>query len=189
VLPNYLDIKYLRTGSPAQRAAYTVLERHAVLPKLHAYNPRLVGTFPLDITVAGSDLDIICEVHDFAEFSQHVGQHFSQRPAYEAQRLQLADIPSLVISFYLDEFEIEVFGQPLPTEQQVGYRHMIVEARLLAVGGQALRNKIIALKTSKLKTEPAFAQLLALPGDPYQALLALETNSSQQLLQLIRKCG
>jgi hypothetical protein len=183
----WVPIQYLQEGSPTQQAAYTVLQRHAVLPSLRAYNPCLVGTFPLDITVAGSDLDIICEVHDFVAFSQLVRQLFSHCSAYKAQRLQVGGVPSLVSSFYLDEFAVEVFGQPLPIEQQAGYRHMLVEARLLAVGGTTLRDKVISLKTSGLKTEPAFATLLALPGNPYQALLTLESCSDEELLRLVQQ--
>lgn len=185
MLPAWVDIHYLQVGSPAQQAAYAALQRHALLPSLQAYNPCLVGTFPLDITVAGSDLDIICEVHDFVAFGQLVSEHFSQHPAYTAQQLQLGGVPSLVISFYLEGFEIEVFGQPLPVEQQAGYRHLVVEARLLTAGGPTLRGKVIALKANGWKTEPAFATLLALPGDPYQALLALETCSDQELRRLV----
>jgi hypothetical protein len=187
----WANITYLQVGSPAQRAAYAALQRHAILPSLQAYNPCLVGTFPLDITVAGSDLDIICEVHDFVAFGHLVSQHFSQCPAYAAQQLQLgsSSIPSLISSFYLDELEIEIVGQPLPVEQQAGYRHLVVEARLLTVGGTTLREKVIGLKANGLKTEPAFAKLLALPGDPYQALLALETCSDQELLRLVRQSG
>jgi hypothetical protein len=189
VLPDWKDIRYLRAGSPAQQAAYAALQQHAVLAALQGYAPILAGTFPLDIAVAGSDLDILCEVHDFDEFNQFVGQHFSQCPAYTVQRLQIGGVPSLVISFYLDEVEVELFGQALPAEQQAGYRHLVVEARLLALGGPALHQEIIRLKNSGLKTEPAFATLLALPGDPYQALLDLETCSDQQLLRLVQQRG
>jgi hypothetical protein len=180
-------IEYLQAGSPVQRAVYLVLQRHAVLHKLQAYSLCLVGTFPLDIAVASSDVDIICEVHDFGQFCRLVGQHFSQCPAYAARQLYLSGIPSLVISFYLDEFEIEIFGQPLPPTQQAGYRHLAVEARLLAVGGPMLREKVIQLKTNGIKTEAAFATLLSLPGDPYQAVLDLEACSDQELLHLIRQ--
>ncbi|MNO76159.1 hypothetical protein D3C76_672280 [compost metagenome] len=36
------------------------------------------------------------------------------------------------------------------------------------------RERIILLKTSGWKTEPAFAKALGLEGDPYEALLELE---------------
>ncbi|RZK25397.1 MAG: DUF4269 domain-containing protein, partial [Hymenobacter sp.] len=75
--------------------------------------------------------------------------------------------------------------QPLPTKQQHGYRHLVVEARLLAAGGTTLQEKVRDLKAQGVKTEPAFAKLLALPDDPYQALLNLETYSDQELRQLV----
>jgi hypothetical protein len=181
MLPHWQDIGYLQAGSPAQQGAYRTLQRHAILQLLQAYKPILVGTFPLDIAVAGSDLDIICEVHDFQAFGELVAQHFGHCPAYTSRQLSLGGLASLVISFQLDGMEVEVFGQPLATEQQNGYRHLVVEARLLAAGGAAFKKKIIALKTQGLKTEPAFAALLGLPGDAYQALLSLESLSESAL--------
>jgi len=185
VLPDWKDIQYLQTGSPAQRAAHATLQQHAVLAALQVYDPILVGTFPLDIMVAGSDLDIVCEVHDCVEFSQRVGQHFSHCSAYSFQSLRSREPPCWVASFYLEGIEVELFGQPLPTKQQNGYRHLVVEARLLAAGGTTLQEKVRDLKAQGVKTEPAFAKLLALPGDPYQALLNLETYSDQELRQLV----
>jgi hypothetical protein len=73
--------------------------------------------------------------------------------------------------------------------QQHGYRHMVVEARLLAASGPRLKERVIQEKTLGLKTEPAFAKLLALPGDAYQALLALETADAQQLRALVQQHG
>jgi hypothetical protein len=185
MLPHWQDIGYLQAGSPAQQAAYHTLQRHAVLPIMQAYKPILVGTFPLDITVAGSDLDIICEVHDFPAFGQLVAQHFGHCPAYATRQLQLGGLASLVISFQLNGMEVELFGQPLAPEQQNGYRHLVVEARLLALGGAAFKEQVINLKTQGLKTEPAFATLLNLPGDAYQALLRLESLSEQELASLL----
>lgn len=187
MFPNWKDIRYLQAGSPAQQAAHATLQQHAVLAALQGYDPILIGTFPLDIAVTGSDLDIICEVHDCAEFSRRVSQHFSHCPAYAFRQTRRGQPRSWVASFYLGAFEIELFGQSLPTEQQHGYRHLVVEARLLAAGGAALRQKVTQLKAQGMKTEPAFAQLLALPGDPYQALLTLETYSAPQLRRLVEQ--
>ena len=188
MLPHWQDIGYLLAGSLAQQAAYRTLQRHAILPLLHAYKPILVGTFPLDIAIASSDLDIICEVHNFLAFSQLAAQHFEHCPGYAARHVQLGSLASLVISFQLDGMEVEVFGQPLATEQQNGYRHMVVEARLLAIGGPVFKENIIHLKTQGLKTEPAFAALLSLSGDAYQALLRLELATDAELASLLPPC-
>ena len=41
------------------------------------------------------------------------------------------------------------------------------------------------LKRKGVKTEPAFAHVLGLPGDPYAAVLALERRSTTELISLI----
>ena len=59
--------------------------------------------------------------------------------------------------------------------------------RVLDIGGKKLRDEIKRLKRSGLKTEPAFAKLLFLDGDPYQAFLALEDKNTEALNKLISK--
>jgi hypothetical protein len=147
----------------------------------------LVGTFPLDLTVPGSDLDIICEVSDWAAFRQSLAG-FAAFPGYAVRPAATAE-PALVVSFEVEGLAAEVFGQALPTARQNGYRHMVVEARLLAAGGAALRQRVLVLKASGVKTEPAFAQVLGLAGDPYQALLTLEACDEAALVALVATGG
>jgi len=185
MLLNWHDITYLQHGSGPQRQAYHVLQRHALLGHLAAYAPVLVGTFPLDLTVPGSDLDIICEAPNLAAFRQTLAA-FAAYPNY-AVRLASTAEPALVASFEVEGLAVEVFGQDLPTARQNGYRHLVVEARLLAAGGAALRQRVLALKTKGVKTEPAFAQVLGLAGDPYQALLVLEACDEAVLAALVAR--
>ena len=185
MLPDWKDISYLQNGSAPQRQAFRLLQRYELLPRLQAYDPVLAGTFPLDITVPGSDLDIICEVADMAAFRQTLAG-FAAYPSYKV-RLANTPEPALLASFELEGLAVEVFGQALPTAQQNGYRHLVVEARLLAAGGAALKQQVLALKASGVKTEPAFAQLLGLPGNPYQALLALEVCDEAALSVLVAR--
>jgi hypothetical protein len=56
-------------------------------------------------------------------------------------------------------------------EQHV-VRHMIVEERLLRHGGTEVRRQIRHLKSQGLKTEPAFAVVFRLPGDPLSDVIA-----------------
>jgi hypothetical protein len=183
MLPDWKDITYLRHGSAPQRRAFDLLQRHELLPRLCAYDPVLVGTFPLDLTVPGSDLDIICEVPDMPTFRQALAE-FAAYPKYEV-RTASTPKPALVASFEVEGLAVEVFGQAQPTARQNGYRHLVVEARLLAVGGPALRQRVWSLKASGVKTEPAFAQVLGLPGNPYHALLALEACDEAALVALV----
>jgi hypothetical protein len=183
MLPDWKDLTYLRQGSAQQRRTYDLLQRHKLLPRLGACDPVLVGTFPLDLTVPGSDLDIICEEPDLAAFRQTLAG-FAAYPKYMVWLASTTE-PALVASFEVEGLAVEVFGQALPTARQNGYRHMVVEARLLAAGGAALRQQVLALKASGVKTEPAFAQVLGLPGDPYHALLALEACDEAALAALV----
>ncbi len=76
----------------------------------------------------------------------------------------------------MNDFEIEIFGQSIPTKQQFAYRHLIVEHHLLNKHGEEFRQQIIELKRQGHKTEPAFALALGLTGDPYTELLNFEMN-------------
>lgn len=183
MLPDWHHLTYLRHGSAPQRRAYAVLERYALLPRLAAHAPVLVGTFPLDLTVPGSDLDIICEVADWAAFERTLAS-FATYPRYGLRWASTTE-PALVASFELEGLPVELFGQALPTARQNGYRHLVVEARLLAVGGAPLRQAVLALKARGVKTEPAFAQVLGLSGNSYQALLALEAVDEAALAVLV----
>jgi hypothetical protein len=82
----------------------------------------------------------------------------------------------------------------VPTARQNGFRHLLVEAAVLAAGGEQWRRAVRRLKQQGLKTEPAFANLLRLSGDPYVALLELEGKTVAELqnylarIKLIRNC-
>lgn len=51
---------------------------------------------------------------------------------------------------------------------------MLIEHQILQSENEDFRLKIIELKKNGYKTEPAFAKLLDLEGNPYHALLAYQ---------------
>ncbi len=187
-MTDFRDIAYLRDGNARQRAAYDALRTLRVIERLAAYDPVLAGTIPLGIDVADSDLDILCEVHDFACFETDVAACFGHCDGFRvtAPRLREGEA-SMTASFDHGGFTVEAFGAPTPVERQSAYRHMVIEARLLALGGAAFRRKIIALREAGVKTEPAFAQCLGLAGDPYLALLDLEALGDTRLAALVSR--
>lgn len=92
-------------------------------------------------------------------------------PNFTVKRL---DARSAVVGrFMLDSWAVEVWGQDLPTTQQLGYRHMLVEYELLERFGPQFRQQVRALKLQGYKTEPAFASVMGITGDPYEELLNL----------------
>lgn len=177
-MSRHLDsLDHLQHGSPRQQQAYATLTRHRVLELLQPYDPILVGTLPIGIDIASSDLDVICCCAEPAAFVQVLHMHFGHAPGWQVRTVDQRGAWAVIANFSLDGFEVEVFAQAIPTRMQLGYRHMVVEHRLLQQHGAAFRAQIIALKQQGLKTEPAFAKALGLAGDPYLALLQLEEPS------------
>jgi len=169
---NFLDIAYLRNGNNKQQKAYHILKSNKVLEKLHSYAPILVGTIPIEIDIKTSDLDIICEMKDELAFTNDLSNFFGAEKAFSISRND--SFKSIKASFMIGGFEVEIFGQHIPTIMQNAYRHMLVEYRILQERGEDFKQEIIKLKAAGYKTEPAFAKLLNLEGDPYEALLRIE---------------
>ena len=171
--PDWRDYSYLANGTPRQQAAYDVLHGLQIGAVLRAYSPVLVGTIPLGVDVAASDLDILCEAHDLNAFVRRLKRAFHHHPDFAVKKSEVDGLPAVLARFTSGDFGFEVFGQPRPVREQPAFRHMLVEARLLVMGGPASADAIRALKRQGLKTEPAFAQVFKLEGDPYRALLLL----------------
>lgn len=81
----------------------------------------------------GSDLDIICEVHDPAEFKALLSRYFGDMDEFASVTWVVQGIPRTKINFITGGWPIELFGQPRPTVLQNGYLHMIVEAEILLI--------------------------------------------------------
>ena len=181
--PNWKDSRYLAAGTSRQRRTYAVLKDLGILTTLGAFDPVVAGTIPLAIDLPGSDIDIICEVAPAASqsFEQLLRSHYGHLPAFRLRHVEGGPQPALVSSFRYAQVEVEIFGQGLPTVQQYAFRHLVVEHAVLRAGGPAWRTAVRHLKEQGLKTEPAFAALLQLPGNPYETLLTLENLSPAEL--------
>jgi hypothetical protein len=172
-------IDYLKTGNERQQHAHLTLEKHEFFSLLGPYDPILVGTVPIGIDTADSDLDIICCCADLPAFEAVLKQNFSSKPHFRVKFR--TDTAAAVARFQLDSWQVEVWGQDLPTRQQMGYRHMVVEYELLARFGPDFRQQVRSLKEQGYKTEPAFARVMGLSGDPYEELLHLEAEQLRKL--------
>lgn len=172
---NFLTFDYLRHGNQRQKLAYREIEALQIQQLLAPFSPVLAGTVPIGIDVDSSDLDIICCVNDFDEFEKILKEHYGRFKGFKIERRSIRSHRYVLAQFHGEYFEIEVFGQTLPVLKQNAYRHMIVEHRLLLQKGKEFRREIVNLKQSGIKTDPAFAEALELKGDPYDAVLELET--------------
>jgi hypothetical protein len=182
-MQDWKNLRYLQQGNSRQQRAYAVLAELALWPTLRAFDPVLAGTIPLGIDLPASDLDVICEVPlpSQASFVQVLRGQYGHLTGFQLRPTSSQGQAAIVANFSYAGVAIEVFGQALPTSQQYAVRHLVVEAAILQVGGEVWRAAVQRLKQQGLKTEPAFAQLLHLPGDPYEALLTLEGKSAAEL--------
>lgn len=182
-MPNWHNPDYLRHGSARQQAAYAALQRLGILLTLRPFAPVLAGTIPLALDVPGSDLDLICEVAAAGQpaFAALLHRHYGALPGFGLRHTYWQGLPTVVCRFRAEAFDWELFAQPRPARQQQAVRHLQVEYAVLQAGGDAWRRAVLALRRQGLKTEPAFARLLQLPGDPYAALLTLESWPEAQL--------
>lgn len=155
-----------------QRHAFHVLQKLNIFYDFPSYTPLLCGTIPLAIDVEGSDLDIIMEVQDFERFRHKVQSRYGQLDGFTLNEFAVQLIPTVLCNFTFESMDFEIFAQPIPVVKQNAYRHMIIEHHLLMTYPH-IRDEIIHLKKQGLKTEPAFAKVLGLAGDPYEELLKI----------------
>ena len=165
--------------------ATSELLNSGLIDALHDYSPKWVGTIPLGICITDSDIDILCESSDLSLFETTFKNWRGDENIYSICQYKCDDLPSSVINFYIDKFQVEIFCQARPVENQVAFLHYQIEKRLLDLGGESFRSQIMAIRKKGIKTEPAIAQALKLKGDPYQELLNLSSVNNQFLINLI----
>ena len=159
----------------------SVIDDLSLMEKLAPYDPVIIGTPPLGIDGPDSDIDIACSTDSLEEFAKTVSELLSDGDRVTVKNVTKLSEPAVTVSLRAQGWDIEVFAHNLPTAEQWGVRHFRIEQRLLDLHGR-VRNRIKSLRTQGMKTEPAFAALLGLPGDdPYAALLLLEHESDAQL--------
>lgn len=174
---------------PRQHDALRVLHALGIPALLAAYAPTLAGTVPIGVDIESSDLDVLCHASNIDAFAADVRRLYSGESGFDLRRPEKAGIPSVVADFVRDGWPVQIFAQPVPVERQRGWLHLVAEARLLALAGPDVRAAIRALKRSGVKTEPAFARLFGLPGDPYETLAALAHANEATLRAAIRSGG
>ena len=149
MIHTWTDISYLNRGTDRQRDAYLVLLELDVFGVLVEFDPVLVGTIPLDVDTESSDLDILCYVTDFDLLEQNLRNVYTIYDQFEVVRKVVDGLPTMISRFSYHGFALEIFGQPLPTEEQRAYAHFVAEARLLAMAGDEAKVAIRAMKDAR----------------------------------------
>ncbi|WP_206934013.1 DUF4269 domain-containing protein [Roseococcus thiosulfatophilus] len=159
-----------------------------ILHVLREFDARLAGTPPLDLDLPGSDIDVLCHAPDPIRFAAILWREWSLCPGFSLHQWTSAGRP-VVARFHAHGWEFEVFGQAVPVDGQMGWRHFVVERRLLERGSPALRAAVMARRRSGAKTEAAFAQVLRLDGDPFEAIAALALAPDEEIDRHLARAG
>jgi hypothetical protein len=91
-----------------------VIDALQVMQRLAAYAPVVIGTPPLSLYVADSDIDIACHAPDLDGFVAILAREFGQLPSFDARRIEARSVPSVACTFTFAGWVIEIFGQNVP---------------------------------------------------------------------------
>lgn len=153
------------------------------------YQVTVVGTPPLGIATAQSDIDLICSYP--IEQENHLIEILKLFQTYKAWCIERSyfERDTWICRFEYYAWSMEIFCSTTPIHQQAGFQHFYVERRILDLANDQFKQEIIRLKRKGIKTEPAFAQMLALDGDPYTKLSQLYEADDCVLIQLLQCQG
>lgn len=182
--PNWRRLDYLAHGNPRQRSAHALLTA-GVWDELAAQcaDMALVSTLAIGLDRPGSDLDILCQHPDPAEFAATLEAQGWQASAKDENVWLLERTFSCLDQSCADtgsdtseaSWPLELYVTPVPIETLNGWRHLTLMAALLERFGDAFYRDVLRLRLEEgLKGEAAMCRLLGLAGDPYAALLTLE---------------
>ncbi|MFM4775137.1 DUF4269 domain-containing protein [Aeromonas veronii] len=191
VSPNWRRLDYLAHGNPRQRSAHALLTA-GVWDELAAQcaDMALVSTLTIGLDRPGSDLDILCQHPDPAEFAATLAAQ-GWLACAKGDNIWLLErtFPRLdqnCANSGSDKSDacwpLELYVTPAPIEMQNGWRHLTLMAALLERFGDAFYREVLRLRLEDgLKGEAAMCRLLGLAGDPYEALLTLEGRNLAEL--------
>lgn len=160
---------------------FKAISDSAVLLDLKEFEPLVSGTFPLDIAVKNSDVDILIFSPNLDAMEERLKSVFSDRKSFKIER----NSDRIVVQFSQFDFEFEIYAERTHSALQKSNLHFLLEERLFKIGPDDFKSQIVLLKELGTKTEAAFAKVLGLSGDPYQALLDIRKKSESELLSLL----
>ena len=155
----------------AEWAALGIAER------LAPFDPVLVSSHAAGLGLPDSDLDVVCDLRP-PGFVPAAGRAFGEREGFEVHDQG----PRLLITFQGPTMLVELVAEARPVEEQLAYRHAAAHRRLVATLGQDFAAAVRLQRAEHgLKTEPAIAAVLGLPGDPYSDVEGLATADANVL--------
>lgn len=183
-MKDWLTIDYLIKGSFIQQKTYEILKELNLFHDLKEFDPILIGTIPIGLYIKGSDIDIACNMKDKEIFKERVNSLFSNFSSFIVYNHK----DKYMAAFSYKNLPIEIYAESCNTIMQNGFRHMMIEYRILQLTDKKFRENILELKRKGVKTEPAFGELLSM-SQPYEDLLTLEKMDMDSLALFLKERG
>ncbi len=168
---------------------HEALQDAGVLRDLRSKNPLVVGTFPLGLSLESSDVDVLLAAADLGTLAKDLEQLYGLRPGFFLEHRSVNERPTLICRFTQGGVRFELFAQNQEPVQQDAFRHYLAQERLLKLGGEELRQRVLHLRSAGTKTEAAFCQALKLTGDPFQRMLEVQRLGTGQVRALVSGRG
>jgi predicted metalloenzyme YecM len=149
-----------------------------VLKNFSEHNPLIAGTFPLEIDVENSDVDVLLFANNLEEVEAKLKKVYGECLNFTYSISMVDGLDTLICNFTFQDVPFEIFAQARQPVRQNAYLHFLIEERLLNLGGAAFKKEIKRARLTGIKTEPAFAKILNIQDDPYKGLLELQKKDS-----------
>lgn len=166
---------------------FVALKDINIFSEFKGFSPLISGTFPLDIQIENSDIDILMQTGDLPDLQNLLQVKYGHYKHYHSTIVKNPNGKALVVDFEYAGFVFEIYAEDKPTVIQNSNLHFILEERILKLANAEFRNKILELKKSGIKTEPAFAQILKIPGDSYAGMIELHRKSESEIKKYLVK--
>lgn len=160
---------------------YGAIEKSRVLTLLKNYGPLIAGTFPLGLQNETSDVDVLLQVENLDELMFLANEQWGHLDGFRTYTTVVDGLDTMIVQFLVDYVPFELFAQNRPAVYQNGYRHFLIEDRILKYVSTGALEKLRGLRKNGVKTEPAFAEALKIAGNPYHELLDLQKSSAEVL--------
>jgi len=162
---------------------YQALLESKLLENLEDFDPLVAGTFPLHLHHSQSDIDLLVGCDDLRKMFDCAHQSCLHFDLFEAK----LEERYFTINFTFQNVAFEIYGEQRPSVSQNAFVHFQIQEKLLKVGSSIFREKIVERRKLGDKTEPAFANVLELEGDPYVSLLELSHLTDFESYHFLKK--
>ncbi|WP_206240337.1 DUF4269 domain-containing protein [Novosphingobium terrae] len=156
------------------------VEKIGLLAKLGEFQVEIAGAAPLGLSVAHSDIDVLCFSSSPEPLERAIWHEFGQEKNFSLRRWAAGE-KAIIATFTAHGWTFQIYGSNVPVREQIGWKLYQAEIRLLALGGQHFKSEVMRLRSSGMKTIPAMMRVLGRDGDPYAALIATGNVSDERL--------